>query len=650
MTSVELRQKYLDFFKAKGHAIIPSASIMPENDPTTLFTSSGMQPLVPYLLGQKHPAGVRLCNSQKSFRAEDIEEVGDNRHTTFFEMLGNWSLGDYFKKEQLPWVFEFLVKELLIDPNRLYVTVFRGNEEINIAKDTEAVEAWKKIYSDVGIIGKEVDYKSIAEAEKIGLDGGRIFCYVEKKNWWSRSGVPANMPVGEPGGPDSEIFIDLGAHLLKHENSVWSQKACHVNCDCGRFIELGNSVFMEFIRTENGFDKLPQQNVDFGGGFERMVMTVQGKDNIFETDLFINILDKISELSVGKKYRDNMKAFEVIADHMRASTFIIGDDRGVAPGNTGQGYIVRRLLRRALRYGRLLEITEAGWLAQIAEIIIDDYSQVYPELMRNRQFILENIKDEQAKFEKSLEHGEKEAAKIFKKYLVEKEVEAEVEKLANDGEHAEVNKISGVDSFYLFQTFGFPIEMIEELSLENGLIIDRESFELEQSKHQELSRTASAGMFKGGLADDSVATIALHTAAHLMLAGLRRVLGDHVLQRGSNITPERLRYDFSHSEKMTAEQLAAVEDYVNKAIENNLPVKVEEMTIDEAKAVGAMGVFESKYGELVKVYTIANDDMLASKEICGGPHVANTGELGKFKIIKEESSSSGIRRIKATLA
>ena len=631
MTSQEIRQKYLEFFQSKGHAIIPSASIMPENDPTTLFTSSGMQPLVPYLLGEKHPAGMRLVNSQKSFRAEDIEEVGDNRHITFFEMLGNWSLGDYFKKEQLPWFFEFLTKELGLDPKSIYVTVFRGNEEIGIDQDNEAIGIWKNIFGKVGIEAKDIDYKSIKEAEEVGLNGGRIFCYAEEKNWWSRSGVPANMPVGEPGGPDSELFIDLGADLNKHENSAWADKQCHVNCDCGRFIELGNNVFMEFIRTNNGFEKLKQQNVDFGGGLERIVMAAQGQDNIFETDLFINILNKTSELSGGKKYKEHFREFEVIADHMRAATFIMGDDRGVSPSNTGQGYIVRRLIRRALRYGRLLGISKNMWLADISEIIVKDYNGVYPELKRNFDFIIKNIKEEQAKFEKTLARGLREFDKI---------------EICN-------KTVSGIDAFNLFQTYGFPIEMTKELATEKGLLIDEADYKKELDKHQELSRTASAGMFKGGLADASVETTKLHTVAHLLLAALRKTLGDHVIQKGSNITAERLRFDFAQNEKLTPEQINQVEELVNNEIKKNITVECHEMNIDEAKQIGAMGVFESKYGEKVKVYTIGNSSASSeppfSLEICGGPHVENTSELGIFKIIKEEGSSSGVRRIKAVL-
>jgi len=630
MQSKEIRAKYLDFFKSKGHTIINSASLLPENDSSTLFISSGMQPLVPYLLGQKHPAGTRLANSQKSFRSEDIEEVGDNRHTTFFEMLGNWSLGDYFKKEQLPWVFEFLTKELSIDPKRIYITVFRGNKEIGIPRDEDSIAIWKDIFKSAGIEVSDLDYDTMEKAEEIGMQNARIFSYIDKKNWWSRSGVPAKMPVGEPGGPDSEIFIDLGAELKRHENSPWADKKCHVNCDCGRFIELGNSVFMEYIRTEKGFENLKQQNVDFGGGLERIVMAVQGKDNVFETDLFSNIINRISELSGGKKYRDRMRDFEVVADHLRAATFVMGDDKGIAPSNVGAGYIVRRLIRRAVRYGRNLEIVSEGWTKEIAEIIIQEYGDIYNELKRNHDFIIKNLDEEELKFQKTIEKGLKEFANV----------ECRVSN----------NKIiSSIDAFNLYQTYGFPIEMTAELAREKGLNIDIAGYEAENKKHQELSRTASAGMFKGGLADNSEAVTRLHTAAHLMLSALRQVLGNHVLQRGSNITAERLRFDFMHPQKMSAEELSKVEEIVNHAIAENYPIICEEMPLAEAKAKGAMGVFESKYDELVKVYRVGPANAPFSYEICGGPHAANTGELGRFKISKEESSSAGIRRIKAIL-
>lgn len=635
MDSREIRIKFLEFFEERGHSMIPSSSLIPENDSTTLFTGSGMQPLVPYLMGELHTKGKRLVNIQKSFRAEDIEEVGDNRHTTFFEMLGNWSLGDYFKKEQLNWLFEFLVKEIKLDPQRIYVSVFQGNEKIGINKDSESVKIWKDIFKKNGIEANDVDF-----AEKNGLQDGRIFYYDETKNWWSRSGIPANMPVGEIGGPDSEVFYDLGEELKRHENSKWRNQPCHINCGCGRFIEIGNSVFIEFIRSEKGFNPLPQKNVDFGGGLERISMVLQDKNNIFKTNLFINIIKKIEELS-GLKYEDNMKSFEIIADHLRAATFIMGDDRGIIPSNVDQGYIVRRLIRRAIRYGRQISIQEGSWTQEIAKVIVDDYRSIYPELIRNLKFITDNLEKEEIKFNKTLEKGLKELEKLFNNYK---------------GNFKEFS-LNAKSLFDLYQTYGFPIELsMEEINrkrIENGgILIPRdieELFQQELKKHQELSRTATAGKFKGGLADTSDETKKLHTTCHLLLAALRKVLGDHIEQKGSNITAERLRFDFCHTKKLIPEQKAEVEEIVNEAIQNNLPVFSEEILLEDAKKQGAVGVFKSKYGEKVKVYTIGAKDNFISKEICGGPHVKFTGKLGRFKIIKEESSGAGVRRIKAVL-
>lgn len=622
-TGIEIRQKYLDFFKSKGHAIIPSASLIPENDLSTLFTSSGMQPLASYLLGEKHPEGVRLCNIQKSFRAEDIENIGDNRHTTFFEMLGNWSFGNYFKKEQLSWIFSFLTNELGLNSNRLYVTVFRGNKDIGIDKDVESVEIWKKLFKAKGIKAEDVDYP-----EKNGIQNGRIFYYAEDKNWWSRSGLPANMPIGDFGGPDSEIFYDLGVDLKKHENSPWVSQPCHLNCDCGRFVEIANSVFMEFQKTERGFKKLKQRNVDFGGGLERITMVTQRLNNIFETDLFINIINKIKELS-GKEYRENMKSFEIIADHLRAVTFIIGDDKGISPSNLGQGYIIRRLIRRMIRYGRLLGIQAELWTAEIAKIVAHDYGKIYPELPKNINFVVTQLKREETKFNKTIAKGLREFEKICSK--------------------TNKNIISGVDTFNLYQTYGFPIEMTQELAKEKMVKVDEKGYKEELERHQQLSRTASAGIFKGGLAGVSERTRHLHTTTHLMLAALRKVLGNHVIQKGSNITAERLRFDFSHNKKMTAEEIKEVERLVNETIEKNLLVRCEEMGLEEAKALNAIGVFDSRYERQVKVYSIGDGEEIVSREICGGPHVERTGILGHFKIIKEESVSAGVRRIKAIL-
>lgn len=638
MTAQELRQKYLDFFKSKGHTVIPSASLVPENDPTTLFTGSGMQPMVPYLLGEKHPMGQRIVDSQKCFRTQDIEEVGDNRHTTVFEMLGNWSLGDYFKKEQVGWMFEFLTKEIGLNPLQIFITVFRGNEALGIPRDTEAVEYWQNEFTKINIEAKDIDF-----AEINGLQDGRIFYYDESKNWWSRAGVPNNMPIGEPGGPDSEMFWDFGADLKIHEASEFKDQPCHVNCDCGRFLEIGNNVFMQYIKTNQGYELLPKGNIDFGGGLERIAAAKNNTPDIFMTDLFMPIIKEIEQIS-GKKYdesSESKRSFRVIADHLKASTFLICD--GVVPSNTAQGYFLRRLIRRAVRYGKLVNITQ-DFTLQIAEIVIKMYGDFFPELVNKKAFILAELKKEEDKFRTTLEHGLKEAEKLFNFYLRDEVIDIALKESTDQD-----LLVSGADAFNLFQTYGFPIEMVEELASEKGLRIDHPSFLEEQTKHQDLSRTASAGMFKGGLADASEETMRLHTAAHLMLAALRQVLGEHVSQKGSNITAERLRFDFAHTEKMTPEQILAVENIVNDAIKQDLPVTCTEMSLEEAKQLGAMGAFESKYGERVKVYTAGSGTNIVSREICGGPHVDHTGQLSHFKIQKEESSSSGVRRIKAIL-
>ena len=617
MNANELRTKYLEFFEKRGHQIVPSGSLIPENDPTTLFTGSGMQPMLPYLMGEKHPLGGRIADSQKSFRAGDIEEVGDNRHTTFFEMLGNWSLGDYFKKEQIGWMFEFLTKEIGLNPEKIYVTVFRGDESLKISRDDESVVYWQELFKGINIEALAVD-----NAEIGGMQNGRIFYYPVEKNWWSRAGVPNNMPLGEPGGPDSEMFWDFGEELKIHENSPWRNQQCHVNCDCGRFLEIGNNVFMQYIKTQTGFELLKQQNVDFGGGLERILAAINGNPDMFLTDIFAKAKTEIEKLS-GKKYEDNREAFRVILDHLRAATFLIAD--GAYPGNKDQGYFVRRLIRRAVRFAHKLGI-EKNFCSDIAKIYIEYYQDAYPDLLEKSENIFEELEKEEEKFRKTLEKGLKE---------FEKTISSE-----------QVTVISGKAVFDLYATYGFPMELTEELAKENNLEIDKKGFEEELEKHQELSRTASAGKFKGGLADHSEKITALHTATHLLLAGLRKVLGENVHQKGSNITEERIRFDFSHSDKMTEEQKKAVEDYVNEAINSKTDVVMEEMTLDEAREKGAEGAFENKYGERVKVYSIFG----FSNEICGGPHVRNTGDIkGVFKIKKEESSSAGVRRIKAVV-
>ncbi len=636
MTSKEIREKYLEFFKSKGHVIIPSASLIPK-DSTTLFVGSGMQPLIPYLLGKKHPKGIRLANSQKCFRAEDIEEVGDNRHTTFFEMLGNWSLGDYFKKEQLSWYFEFLTKVLNINPEKLYVTVFRGNKDIGIEKDTESVEAWKKLFSDVGIKAKDIDF-----AEKKGMQDGRIFYYDETKNWWSRSGVPKNMPVGEPGGPDSEVFYDLGTNLKRHENSEWKGGVCHVNCDCGRFIEIGNSVFMEYVRTEKGFEKLKQKNVDFGGGLERTITAVQGKDNAFETDLFIDVIDEIKNLSGGKEYKDNMKPFEVIADHVRGTVFLASE--GIMPSNTEKGYVLRRLIRRAIRFGKLIDMPK-NFLVPLAEKVIETYQDVYNEVKSEEKNILSIIQDEEEKFEKTLQEGVKALKKIFNRVIAGVDPENLPKGMILEGN---IMRVDGKEIFHIYETYGIPPELAQEIMTGWGIKFDNQTMkECKKAfrRHQEISRAGAEKKFGGVGKEAGYEATKLHTATHLLHQALREVLGDHVKQMGSDITHERLRFDFSHSKKLTENEIKEIKDLVNKKIKENLKVEKKEMSYSNAIKSGALAFFKEKYPDRVTVYSIDK----FSKEICAGPHIKKIGELGSFKIIKEKSVGVGIRRIRAVV-
>jgi len=601
MTTNEIRQKFLDFFTEKGHAVIPSASVVPENDPTVLFTTAGMQPLVPYLLGQKHPMGNRIVDSQKCVRTDDIDEVGDNRHLTFFEMLGNWSLGDYFKQEAITWSFEFLTsKEWLgIDPKKIYVTVFEGDADA--PQDDESIGIWESLFETVGIAAEL---------------GNRIRAYPKKKNWWGPAGATG------PCGPDTEIFYDTG----KNHNSFYGE-TCHQNCDCGKFVEIWNNVFMQYEKLADGtFVALKQKNVDTGMGLERISAVIQNVDTIFETDAFQPVIAKIASLS-SKSYAGNERAFRIIADHLRAVTFIIGDQRSVSPSNVGQGYIVRRLLRRAIREGRRLGILDT-FTYLVAEVYIGEYGGHYTELTQNFSKIVDELKKEEEKFGKTLEKGMKELEKMLIK-----------------------GSITGEGAFLLFSSYGFPLELTEEILREKGESVDRVVFQSEFKKHQELSRSSSAGSFKGGLADNSVETTRLHTATHLLHQALRTVLGDHVEQKGSNITAERLRFDFSHGQKMTPEQMLKVEELVNEAIKKDYPVHCEQLSVDDAKKRGAIGLFEDKYAQMggkINVYFIGNEDKgFFSKEICGGPHVERTEELGSLKIQKEEAVSAGVRRIKA---
>ncbi len=593
-TSDELRAMWLRFFQSKGHAVIPSASVIPENDPTVLFTTAGMHPLVPYLMGQKHPAGSRLCDVQKCIRTGDIDEVGDASHLTFFEMLGNWSLGDYFKKEAIAWSWEFLTSPewLGLDPDRLAFSVFAGEPENGIPRDDEAAGYWREN----------------------GVKDDHIFFLPRENNWWG--------PAGQTGpcGPDTEMFIITDKAPCGPD--------CSPACGCGRYLEIWNDVFMQYHKNADGtFEPMAHKNVDTGMGLERTICVLNGKQTVYDTDAFTGILQRIAELS-GKTYgadEQTTRAFRIIADHMRTATMILGDPRGVSPSNVDQGYVLRRLIRRAVRFGMELGMGE-GFTCEIAKVIIAQYREVYPELKQNEAFVLEQLKLEEARFARTLRQGEKEFAKMVARM---------------DGGTV----IDGVSAFKLYDTYGFPIEMTKELAAEHGLTVDEAGFAARFEQHQKTSHAGAEQRFKGGLADHSEQTARLHTATHLLHAALRKVLGDEVAQKGSNITAERLRFDFSFGRKMTKEEIAEVERLVNEAIAADVPVDMKETTVAQAKAEGAIGLFESKYGEKVRMYTMGP----FSKEICGGPHANHTGELVSFKIQKEESSSAGVRRIKATI-
>jgi alanyl-tRNA synthetase len=591
LTSDQLRELYLRFFAERGHAVIPSASLIPENDPTVLFTTAGMHPLVPYLMGEKHPAGKRLTDVQKCVRTCDIDEVGDTSHCTFFEMLGNWSLGDYFKRESIAWSWEFLTDEkwLGIPKDRLYFTCFEGDADA--PRDTVAHDRWVEM----------------------GADPSHIFFLGKKCNWWGPAGMTG------PCGPDTEIFYDTGKPKCCPE--------CDPSCSCGKYLEIWNNVFMEYNKLgEGNFEPLSQKNVDTGMGLDRTIATLQGAESVFDTDAFTGIIAKIAELS-GKNYKDSaetVKAFRIVADHVRCAAFILGDPRGVTPSNIDQGYILRRLIRRAIRYAMQLDMPQDS-LKSVAEAVVAHYGGVYPELEQNRDKITNELSVEEGRFQRTLKNGMKEFERVKSNFPG--------------------GVVDGVTAFHLYDTYGFPIEFTEEMAKENGLSVDVKGFEEAFAEHQKKSQAGAEQRFKGGLADTGEQTARLHTATHLLQAALRKVLGEGVHQKGSNITAERLRFDFSFERKMTEEELAEVERLVNEAIKADAEITCVEMTVDEARAAGAMGLFGDKYGERVKVYTMGG----FSKEICGGPHASHTGELGSFKIKKEEASSAGVRRIKAVL-
>ena len=624
----EIRQKYIDFMVKNGHVAIPSAALVPDNDPTTLFTGSGMQPMVPYLLGETHPMGTRITDSQKCFRADDIEEVGDNRHTTFFEMLGNWSFGDYTKADQINWMFEFLIDELGLDPKNLYISAFGGDEKNGLPRDEEAPELWKALFATKNIEAAVADIGTEAQGYERGMKAGeRIFYYEAKKNWWSRAGTPEKMPIGEPGGPDSEMFYDFGT---EHDKK-WGEH-CHPNCDCGRFMEIGNNVFMEYVKTDtNEFTELKSKNIDFGGGLERIAAAANNEADVFKTDLLWNVITQITALS-GKLYPEHEEAFRVVTDHIRGAVFMIGD--GIMPGNTEQGYFVRRLLRRAVRYADVLGIP-AGELQNLAESVIGTFGAHYTNLVAQKEQIKHAISLEEEKFRRTLENGLKQFNKIATTSVSETK-----------------NTLDAQNAFDLFTTYGFPIELTLEIAKEKGLTVDVAGFETLMAEHREKSRAGAEHKFKGGLADHSEKVVQYHTTTHLMLAGLRKFVGYHVHQAGSNITGERLRFDFTNPEKVSDEQIKQIEDFVNTAIKTGGDVTIDFMPKAQAEADETVeGSFWDRYPEEVKVYTVTGrDGSVFSRELCGGPHVEKLEDIiGTFKITKEESSSAGVRRIKATL-
>jgi alanyl-tRNA synthetase len=594
MRARDLRRMYIEFFKAKGHVEISGKSLIPENDPTVLFTTAGMHPLVPYILGEPHPAGKRLVDYQKCMRTDDIDEVGDASHLTFFEMLGNWSLGDYFKKDAIAFSYEFLTSPswLGFSPDVLSVTVFAGDTDV--PSDNEAAEIWKSM----------------------GIPEDRIFFLPRKENWWGPAGKTG------PCGPDTEMFIDTGKPACGPD--------CRPGCNCGKYFEIWNDVFMQYNKTADGkYLPLAQKTVDTGMGVERTAAMLQGKASVFDTELFRPVIEALQSAS-GKKYGadpETDKSFRIITDHIRASVFILGDDRGVKPSNLGQGYILRRLIRRLIRHGMKLSL-EGSFLGAAADVVISIYADAYPELDARKVMIDSELGLEEERFSETLKKGEKEFEKLIPNLLKNPQ-----------------KTIPGRVAFRLYDTYGFPVEITEELARENGLSVDRKGFEDAFEKHQELSKRGAEKIFKGGLADNSEMTTKLHTATHLLHQALRTVLGPHVAQKGSNITIERLRFDFSHGQPMSEEEILKVEAIVNEQIQRDLPVGMQVMTLEEAKTSGAIALFGEKYEEKVKVYSIGD----FSREVCGGPHVEHTGILGRFKIQKEQSSSAGVRRIRAVL-
>ena len=625
MSTQEIRQKYLEFCQRNGHAIIERAPLILHNDPTTLFTGSGMQPLLPYLLGQDHPQGTKLADSQTCLRAQDIEDVGDNRHTTFFEMLGNWSMGEYFKRQQIEWFFEFLTEIVGLDPHKIYVSCFIGDDKNNIPRDDEAAQIWQEVFAKKGIEAKIVELDSAENGDKLGMQGGRIFFYNDKENWWSRGGGIDSTPIGDPCGPDSEVFYDFGE---QHHDASFGQ--AHPASDSGRFMEIGNQVFMQYRRLDDGsFEPLKRKNVDFGGGLERIAAAAIDSPDVFKISLLWPIIKKLESLS-GKEYDTHTASMRVIADHLRAAVFLAVD--GCVPSNKEQGYVMRRLLRRAIRYSFDLGI-EQNFLQEVVPVIADLYEADFPEVKENRESIIAVLIKEEKAFRQTLRKG----LRQMQHYI-------------DDG-------LTGEELFMLYDTFGFPVELSTEEAYKQGIKLSdnwRAEFDARMAEQRQRSKTARKGQFSGGLEGHDPIHLKYHTATHLLGAALRKVLNAPDLQQhGSNITSERLRFDFNH-DKLTLEEKQAVEDQVNAWIDADLPVSFAVYPTDEALKMGAIGAFGERYGDEVKVYSIGEGDKIVSFEVCGGPHVEYTGVLAeggkRFKITKEESSSAGIRRIKAVLS
>ena len=624
MNTQEIRQKYLEFCQRNGHTIIERAPLILHNDPTTLFTGSGMQPLLPYLLGQDHPKGTKLADSQTCLRAQDIEDVGDNRHTTFFEMLGNWSMGEYFKRQQIEWFFEFLTEIVGLDPYKIYVSCFIGDEKNNIPRDDEAAQIWQEVFAKKGIEAKIVELDSAENGDKLGMQGGRIFFYNDKENWWSRGGGIDSTPIGDPCGPDSEVFYDFGE---QHHDVSFGQ--AHPASDSGRFMEIGNQVFMQYRRLDDGsFEPLKRKNVDFGGGLERIAAAAIDSPDVFKISLLQPIIKKLESLS-GKEYATHTVSMRVIADHLRAAVFLAVD--GCVPSNKEQGYVMRRLLRRAIRYSFDLGI-EQNFLEEVVPVIADLYETDFPEVKENREQIIAVLVKEEKAFRQTLRKG----LRQMQHYI-------------DDG-------LTGEELFTLYDTFGFPVELSTEEAYKQGIDLSenwRAEFDAKMDEQRQRSKTARKGQFSGGLEGHDPIHLKYHTATHLLGAALRKVLNAPDLQQhGSNITSERLRFDFNHN-KLTPEEKQAVEDQVNAWIDADLPVSYRVYPTDEALKMGAIGAFGERYGNEVKVYSIGEGENRVSFEVCGGPHVEHTGTLAEggkhFKITKEESSSAGIRRIKAVL-